>query len=55
MCNTASAAPILHTRARRAGDSDAAGDSVRSVSTSLNPRARLPEVRARGLSDDLVG
>ena len=27
----------------------------RSASTSHNPRARLPEVRARGLSDDLAG
>ena len=27
----------------------------RSVSTSLNPRARLLEVRAHGLSDDLAG
>ena len=33
----------------------AAPGTLRSASTSLNPRARLLEVRARGLSDDLVG
>ena len=33
----------------------AAPGTLRSASTSLNPRARLLEVRARGLSDDLAG
>ena len=33
----------------------AAPGTPRSASTSLNPRARLLEVRARGLSDELAG
>ena len=42
--------PPPSSRRRRARDR-----TPRSASTSLNPRARLLEVRARGLSDDLAG
>ena len=41
-------------RGRRRGPRRPRGRD-RSASTSLNPRARLLEVRARGLSDDLAG